>query len=68
MGCKEKSKGHRENGEYLSVQVAPRGCIPKPLHSSVMELAVKLTGKMALLSHIQCLIQAEMIMGVILHH
>lgn len=57
----KKNKGHGENGDYRSVQVAPGGCFPKPLHSSVMDLPVKLTGKVTLSSPIQCLIQAGLI-------
>lgn len=68
VGCIEKNKGHRENRDYLNTQVAPKGCLPKLLHSSVMQLAVKFTGKVSLSSHTQCPIQAGLIMGVILHH
>lgn len=52
MGCNEGRKGPRENGEHLSVQIAPRGCLPKSLHSSAAKLAVKPTGKVNIPSHI----------------
>lgn len=52
MGCNERRKGPREKGEHLSVQIAPRHCLPNSLHSSAVKSAVKPTDKVNISSYI----------------
>lgn len=48
----KEEKGPEKMGDRLSVQIAPRHCLPKSLHSSAAKLAMKPTGKVNISSHI----------------